>query len=146
MLVVELSPGFGRQMGQSKAHGKSKAMAAKTCNSNIASTRWRGQLHVMLPSQKPPALHVPTYLLLCDPLGSVGVAYGNWWKLLSYWLLAAAQIFSFFYAVTEMNRHETRARQSDTTGGGGDQGHEGEMPALLMAGAVCSRRYGPTRW
>ena len=60
-------------------------------------------------------------------------------------------LFWYYLAVTTMIETtattDTRpARNSDTTGGGGDQGHDGGMPALLMAGAVSSRHYGPARW
>ena len=71
---------------------------------------------------------------------------------IGYWLKRTIFVLFWYYlAVTTMIETtattDTRpARSSDTTGGGGDQGHEGEMPALLMAGAVCSRRYGPAQW
>ena len=41
-------------LGRLNARGKSKAMAAKTLNFNMASVRWRGQLSILLSGQPPP--------------------------------------------------------------------------------------------
>ena len=51
-------------LGRLNARGKSKAMAAKTLNFNMASVRWRGQLSILLSGQPPPIPHVRICLLL----------------------------------------------------------------------------------
>ena len=68
LLIVVFPTVYGRGLTPTKAHGKSKAKAAKNCNFDPAVAARRGQFQVLLFDQNALAPHVRMYLLLCDPL------------------------------------------------------------------------------
>ena len=72
LLIVVFPACFGRGLSLTKAHGKSKAKAAKTYNFDPAVAAQRGQFQVLLSDQNAPAPHVRMYLLLRDPLVLAG--------------------------------------------------------------------------
>ena len=74
LLIVVFFAYFGRGLTPTKAHGKSKAKAAKNCNFDPAVAARRGQFQVLLSDQNALAPHVQMYLLLRDPL----VLIGDW--------------------------------------------------------------------